>query len=55
LLIGDASKAKEKLGWTASTPLEALCREMVEADLALFSRDAYLRAGGHEVTTPQDS
>jgi len=55
LLIGDASKAKEKLGWTASTPLEELCREMVEADLALFSRDAYLRAGGHEVTTPQDS
>lgn len=33
LLIGDASKAKEKLGWSASMPLEELCRIMVEADL----------------------
>jgi GDPmannose 4,6-dehydratase len=33
LLIGDASKAREKLGWQASTTLEELCRMMVEADL----------------------
>jgi GDPmannose 4,6-dehydratase len=33
LLIGDASKAKEKLGWTPKTTLEQLCRMMVEADL----------------------
>ena len=33
LLIGDPSLAKEKLGWEASTPLEELCRMMVEADL----------------------
>ena len=33
LLIGDASKAKEKLGWEAKTSLEELCRLMVEADL----------------------
>ena len=55
LLIGDATKAKEKLGWTATTTLEELCREMVQSDLELFGRDAYLRAGGHAVTTPQDS
>jgi GDPmannose 4,6-dehydratase len=55
LLIGDATKAKEKLGWTATTTLEELCREMVLSDLELFGRDAYLRAGGHAVTTPQDS
>lgn len=33
LLIGDPSLAREKLGWEASTPLEELCRMMVEADL----------------------
>ncbi len=33
LLIGDASKAKEKLGWEAKTSLEDLCRLMVDADL----------------------
>ncbi len=33
LLIGDASKAKAKLGWEATTTLEQLCAMMVEADL----------------------
>ncbi len=32
-LLGDASKAKEKLGWQANTPLETLIEEMVQADL----------------------
>ncbi len=34
ILLGDASKAKAKLGWEATTPLEAMIQEMVEADLA---------------------
>lgn len=33
LLIGDAAKAKEVLGWEPQTSLEELCRMMVEADL----------------------
>jgi len=33
LLIGDASKAQEKLGWRPETTLEQLCQMMVEADL----------------------
>ena len=33
LLVGDASKASNVLGWQANTTLEALCNEMVEADL----------------------
>jgi GDPmannose 4,6-dehydratase len=33
LLIGDASKAKESLGWQPMTSLEELCAMMVEADL----------------------
>lgn len=38
LLIGDAAKAKEKLGWEAKTSLEELCRMMVEADLRRVER-----------------
>jgi GDPmannose 4,6-dehydratase len=33
LLIGDPTKAKEKLGWAPETTLEELCKMMVEADL----------------------
>lgn len=33
LLVGDASKAKEKLGWEPKTNLEQLCKMMVDADL----------------------
>lgn len=40
LLIGDASKAKSKLGWEAKTSLEDLCGMMVETDLERNERDA---------------
>jgi GDPmannose 4,6-dehydratase len=33
-LLGDPSKAKEKLGWTAKTDVRELCRKMVRYDLA---------------------
>jgi GDPmannose 4,6-dehydratase len=33
LLLGDATKAKQKLGWTATTSLNDLVREMVESDM----------------------
>lgn len=33
LLIGDATKAKEKLQWTSTTTVQALCQMMVDADL----------------------
>jgi len=33
LLLGDASKALHELGWQASTPVQTLCQEMVQADL----------------------
>ena len=55
LLIGDPSKAQNVLGWKASTTLAEMCREMVQSDLALFERDAYLQAGGHEVTPSTDA
>lgn len=49
LLIGDPSKAKEKLGWEPKHDLGSIVKEMVEEDLKLFSKDKYLRDGGHEV------
>ena len=47
LLIGDAAKARRQLGWVPHYDLTALVAEMVQADLRLFERDAYLQAGGH--------
>ena len=37
-LLGNPSKAKAKLGWSATTSLPAICRAMVEADLARVDR-----------------
>ena len=37
-LLGNAAKAKTALGWSATTPIEAICRMMVEADLARVDR-----------------
>lgn len=38
LLIGDPSKAREKLGWRHTTSFESLVQEMVEADLVKLKR-----------------
>ena len=46
VLIGDASKAKEKLGWTARTTFQELVALMVEADLDLMKTTR-----GHRVTS----
>jgi GDPmannose 4,6-dehydratase len=39
LLIGDATKAKEKLGWVHETKWEQLCAEMVAADMINVARE----------------
>lgn len=41
LLLGDASKAEQQLGWTASTQLPELARLMVEHDLELAHRELH--------------
>jgi GDPmannose 4,6-dehydratase len=46
LLIGDASKAKSKLGWVPKYDLKSLISEMVHSDLNLVKKDAYLQKGG---------
>jgi GDPmannose 4,6-dehydratase len=46
LLIGDATKAKEKLGWTPKYDLAALISDMIQSDLTLVKKDNYLKKGG---------
>jgi len=46
LLLGDPAKAKEKLGWEATTNLEGLAAMMVEHDLALAQQEALIAAQG---------
>jgi GDPmannose 4,6-dehydratase len=45
-LLGDASKAKQKLGWSATTPFAELVREMVAEDLQIARRDAMVKDAG---------
>jgi GDPmannose 4,6-dehydratase len=49
LLIGDPTKSQTKLGWKPEYDLPALVKDMMQADVALFRRDAYLLQGGHKV------
>jgi len=48
-LLGDASKAKSKLGWTASVSFEEIVREMVTSDALLARRDAVMAREGFRV------
>lgn len=48
LLIGDATKCREKLNWSPKYSLGDLVSEMMEADLKLFQKEKYLRDGGHD-------
>jgi GDPmannose 4,6-dehydratase len=48
-LLGDASKAREKLGWTAETGFSELVAEMVAEDLTAAQRDAMIAKEGYKV------
>lgn len=54
LLVGDASKAKEKMGWVPQYTVEDLLKEMVKEDLELFKRDKYLLEGGHKILSQKE-
>lgn len=47
LLLGDPTKAWEKLGWKAKTTVTELCKEMVLADIKLFKQDILLTNSGY--------
>ena len=47
LLIGDPSKSKEKLGWEPQYDLDGLIKDMMQSDIKLMKKDAWLREGGY--------
>jgi GDPmannose 4,6-dehydratase len=47
LLIGDPTKAKQKLGWVPEYDLASLVKDMMQSDLKLMQRDQYLKDGGY--------
>ena len=48
LLIGDASKAREKLGWQPTCDLQQMIEEMIKADLEEARKDQHLQSGGFQ-------
>ena len=50
LLIGDASKAFNKLGWKPTYTLDELVKEMVLSDVQLFKKTSFLRSKGFDIT-----
>jgi GDPmannose 4,6-dehydratase len=49
LLIGDASKAQQKLGWKPHYTLPMLVKEMVDADVQLFRKERILKESGFNI------
>ncbi len=49
LLVGDPSKARNKLGWVPEYDLNALVNDMMKSDLNLMAKDRYIQSGGYSV------
>ena len=49
LLIGDASKANNKLGWKPEYDLNDLVKDMMQSDVKLMQKDQYLKDGGYRI------
>ena len=54
-LLGDASKAKEKLGWSSKISLEELVDEMIKTDVEEAEKEKILRQKGFQVISPNAS
>ena len=48
LLIGDPTKAKEKLGWIPEFDLLSLVKDMMECDVKLMQKQLYIKNGGYD-------
>jgi GDPmannose 4,6-dehydratase len=53
-LLGDASKAKEKLGWSPKISFSELVSEMVREDLKSAERDELVKNHGYTVSNPHE-
>lgn len=48
LLLGDPTKAEQKLGWKREYQLQELVNDMMASDLKLMTKDVYLQEGGYK-------
>jgi len=48
LLVGDATKAREKLGWIPRYDLDGLITDMMKSDIRLMQKDAFLKEAGYD-------
>ncbi len=53
-LLGDPTKAKQKLGWSPEISVEEMCAEMVASDVEAAKRDALLKQHGFEISTTHE-
>jgi GDPmannose 4,6-dehydratase len=53
-LLGDPSKAKQKLGWTPEITVQEMCKEMVTHDLAQAKQHALLKQHGYQVNVSME-
>ena len=53
-LLGDPTRAREKLGWSPRTNLEEMVKEMIDHDREEARKDAYLRRKGFDVVGPRE-
>lgn len=54
-LLGDATKAKNKLGWSPKIPIDELIHEMIISDLSEARRNALLKLHGYNTNIPHDN
>ena len=54
LLIGDPTKAKEKLGWVPEHDLASLVKDMMQSDVKLMQKQQYLKKGGYSTNNNID-
>jgi len=53
-LLGDPTKAKEKLGWVPEITVQDMCAEMMKEDLKAAQRYALLKLHGHDLPVTQE-
>jgi len=51
-LLGDPSKARDRLGWVPEISAQSLCEEMVAEDLKVAKRHALLNAHAYHIPVP---
>jgi GDPmannose 4,6-dehydratase len=49
ILVGDSTKARQKLGWQPKYNLRQLCEDMIINDIILMKKENYLKEGGYRI------